>query len=202
MRPSVVRRLVGRDLATPIDRPSHPVHLLANRDDVPLGHRARVAALFDRRVLGGEPERVVAHRPQNLHPLAAPEMRDDIADRVVEGVPHVEIARGVREHLDDVRRLTIAAELVGIRIRDVERPLVGPDLLPFRLDRLWVVALHRLRLIRSRVQKSLSRERLQGRTSRRRRTLPASWKKQNHCGDRTTALRSGTPVPAAAVIER
>ena len=46
------------------------------------------------------------------------------------------------------------------RVRDVERLLVGPDLLPLRLDRLRVVPLHRLRSYRvssSRGQKSLSR---------------------------------------------
>ena len=60
-------------------------------------------AVADRGVLGGQAERVVAHRPQ--HAVAAPpaQVGDDVADRVVQDVPHVQLARRVRQHLDDVR---------------------------------------------------------------------------------------------------
>ena len=57
---------------------------------------------LDRGVLGGQAEGVVAHRAQHLEAAAAAQVRDDVADRVVEDVPHVQLARGVREHLDDV----------------------------------------------------------------------------------------------------
>ncbi len=164
--PAVVRGIVRGDLATPVDRPPHPVHLLADRGDVALGDGARMPALLDGGVLGGEAERVVAHRPQHLHALAAAQVRDHVADRVVQRMPHVEIARRVRQHLDHVRLAPIPAQLGGIGIRDVERLLVGPDLLPFRLDRLWVVAFHRLRRRSSRGTKKPLTGEAQGRSPR------------------------------------
>ena len=68
-----------------------------------------MAAFLDRRVLRRQAEGVVPHRPQHLHALAAPHVRDHVADRVVERVAHVEVARGVRQHLDDVRLAAVAA---------------------------------------------------------------------------------------------
>ena len=64
---------------------------------------ARMHALADRRVLGGQAERVVAHRPQDAEAAPAAQVGDDVSDRVVEDVPHVQLARRVRQHLDDVR---------------------------------------------------------------------------------------------------
>ena len=102
-------------------------------------------AFLDRRVLRRQAKRVVPHRPQHLHALAPSRVRDHIADRVVQRVAHVEVAGGIRQHLDDVGLAALTArQLGGVGVRDVERLLVGPDLLPFRLDCLWVVALHRL----------------------------------------------------------
>ena len=103
LRPAVVGRIGGGDLAAPVDRPAHPVHLLPDVDDVALGDDARMAAFLDRGILCREPECVVAHRTQHLHPLAPAQMGDHVPDRVIERVPHVEIAGRVRQHLDDVR---------------------------------------------------------------------------------------------------
>ena len=111
------RRSAGRATASSGSRPgscveisraqsiAQPMRCICSRmrGDVPLGDRARVAALLDGGVLGRQAERVVAHRAEHQHALPAPQMRDHVADRVVERVPHVEVARGVREHLDDVR---------------------------------------------------------------------------------------------------
>ena len=96
LRPAVVLGLGGRDLARPVDRPPHALHLAADRHDVAIRDLAGVAALLDRRVLGVQAERVVAHRPQDRVALAAPDVREDVAERVVEDVPHVELARRVR----------------------------------------------------------------------------------------------------------
>ena len=131
---------------------------LADRDDVALGGDARMHAVADRGVLGGQAERVVAHRPQHAVAAPAAQARDDVADRVVEDVPHVQLARGVRQHLDDVGLR--ALDLAGLGIRRVERARVVPDALPALLDLPRLVLLcHRAIL---RVQKSLSRERPRG----------------------------------------
>ena len=138
LRPAVVRRLVRRDLARPVDRPAQAAHLAADVGDVALGDLARVPALLDRRVLGGEPERVVAHGAQHRVAVPPPEVGDDVAQRVVEDVPHVEVPGGVREHLEHVELLGLVG---GREVVDLEGARVSPDLLPLRLDRLRVVRL-------------------------------------------------------------
>ena len=99
LRPAVVLGLVGRELTRPVERPAHPLHLRANRRDVALGDLTRVAALADRGVLRREAERVVAHRTQHGEAAAPAHVRDDIAERVVEDVAHVQVAGRVGQHL-------------------------------------------------------------------------------------------------------
>ena len=69
-------------------------------------------------------------------------MRDDVAERVVEDVPHVQLARRVRKHLEhvEVRLGQLAARR---RVLDRERALGVPDGLPLLLDCLCVVRVHR-----------------------------------------------------------
>ena len=142
LRPAVVGGLVRRDLAVPVDRPAHAVHLFADGGDVPLGDETRMLALADGRVLGREPESVIAHRAQDAKAHPAADVREDVAQRVVLDVPHMQLARRVREHFKDVRVLLV--HLAGApRVRDVERALALPRGLPLQLDRLRVVSLHR-----------------------------------------------------------
>ena len=167
LRPAVVLRLRGGDLARPVDGPPHALHLAPDRLDVAIRDVARVATLLDRRVLGVQAERVVAHRPQDGVALASTHVCEDVAERVVEDVPHVELAGGVRQHLEDVGGATLA---LGARlgVRDRERALGRPHGLPLGLDRLGVVPvgvgrlhLHLFRM-HSLERKSLSIERLRG----------------------------------------
>src|SRR5262249_28044048 len=62
----------------------------------------------------------------------------------------------------------VILQLVGRRVRDDERVLVGPDPLPLRLDRLWVVRLHH-RSEFAFEDKKASRTRGRGKTTRPRR---------------------------------
>ena len=142
LRPAVVVGIVRRDLALPVHRPAHAAHLLADRDDVALGGDARMHAVADRGVLGGQAERVVAHRPQHAVAAPAAQAGDDVSDRVVEDVPHVQLARGVRQHLDDVGLR--ALDLAGLGIGRVERARVLPDALPALLDLFRLVLLGHL----------------------------------------------------------
>ena len=141
LRPAVVGRLVRRDLAAPVDRPAHAAHLVLDRRDVALGDRERVAALLDRGVLGGQPERVEAHRPQHLEAVAPAEVRDDVAERVVEDVPHVQRARRVRQHLEHVE-VAVVVVGAGRRVGDGERAGARPLVLPLLLDYVCVVPFH------------------------------------------------------------
>jgi len=149
--PAVVLRLVSRDFAIPVDRPAEPAHLGADRGDVPLGDLTRMAAAADRRVLCRQAERVEPHRPQNREAVAAPEMRDDVPQRVVEDVAHMEVPGGVRKHLEHVELLALGGA-GGLGIGDVERPRVLPGLLPFWFDLFRLVPIHHA----SRNEKSLS----------------------------------------------
>ena len=92
-------------------------HLLPDPRDVALGDLARMAALLDRRVLGGQAERVEAHRPQDRVAVAAAEVRDDVPERVVQDVPHVQVAGGVRQHLEHVVLLRARSASAGLGIR-------------------------------------------------------------------------------------
>ena len=140
LRPAVVLGLGGRELARPVDRPAHALHLLADRGDVVVRDVARVAALADRGVLGRQAERVVAHRVQHAQAVAAALMAERVADRVVLDVPHVQVARRVRQHLEHV--LQARGVLPRLGVRGDEGLGVVPDLLPLGLDRGRVVALH------------------------------------------------------------
>ena len=104
------------------------------------GDVARVAALADRGVLGRQAERVVAHRVQHAQAVAAALMAERVADRVVLDVPHVQVARGVGQHLEHV--LQARGVLPRPGVRGGEGLGVVPDLLPLGLDRGRVVALH------------------------------------------------------------
>jgi len=86
-------------------------------------------ALFGR-VLRGETERVPAHRMEDIvaaHP-AIPSIR--VRNRVVANVSHVEFARRIRVHSEDVRRIL---DVVG---RPIDVRLV-PRLLPRRSTVAW-----------------------------------------------------------------
>ncbi len=169
LRPAVEGRVVRRELAFPVDRPAELLHLRADRHDVPLDDVAGMPALGDRGVLGRQPERVVAHRTQDDPPVPAAEPGDDVAQRVVEDVAHVEDAGRIGQHLE----LVVVPDVrTGLRGR-VEGPLVLPDALPLRLDRLRVVPFHLV----LREQKSLSKERPVGTTADWPRWLPGLRKK-------------------------
>ena len=148
LRPLVVLGVRRRELSAPVDRPAHAQHLLADARNVAGGYLGGLAPGLDRSIFGGQAERVVAHRMQHLVSGAATEVRDDVAHRVVGDVPHVQVARRVRQHLKHVRTRRIVRGRVG-GIGRLERLLVGPYLLPAGLDGLGVVALHAGR-IRSR----------------------------------------------------
>ncbi len=105
-----------------------------------LGGDARVRAGLDRVLLGGQPERVVAHRVQDVEAVHPLEARVHVGGDVAERVPDVEPdpAR-VREHVEheharpfrDVARiLAQQAGAVG-RVEDV---LAVPTVLPLVLD--------------------------------------------------------------------
>ena len=126
--PPVVLALTGRDLALPGIGEPEPAELGLHRGDVGQGPLARVRAALDRRVLGGQSERVPSHRVEHVVALHPSEPGEGVADRVVPDVPHMDAARRVGQHLDAVEA---GARIVLGRFEDA---FALPALLPARLD--------------------------------------------------------------------
>ncbi len=137
LRPPVVLRIGRVDLAVPVVGEAERANLLAEAVDVLLRRDRGMRARFDRVLLGGEPERVPAHRVQDveaLHPLVAAE---DVRRRVALGVPHVEArARRIREHVKAVELRPVAAVLRP------EGLVLQPELLPLLLDGRKIIVAH------------------------------------------------------------
>ena len=79
LRPAVVARLVGAELARPVDRDAPGAELALELGDGCLGRLARMLAGPDRMVLGGQAEGVVAHRVQHPGAVATPEVGHRVA---------------------------------------------------------------------------------------------------------------------------
>ena len=134
--PAVVARLVGAELARPVDRDPPRTHAALERRDRARGRVARVLAGLDRVVLRRQAERVVAHRVQDAAAGAALEVGDRVADRIVLQVPDVRLPRRVGQHLEHVGGRDA---VVGDVVRDLPGALVLPDALPLGLDDRRVV---------------------------------------------------------------
>ena len=136
----VIAGVAGGELALPIDREPHQPQLPAHRRDVRVGPLGRMDAALERRVLRRKAEGIPAHGMEHVEPPRPLVARDDVAHRVVAHVAHVDAARGIREHLQDV---VSRASISALR---PEQPRILPGGLPLGLDRLRVVTLtHRPR---------------------------------------------------------
>src|SRR5262249_44719534 len=108
------------------------------------GRLARVLAGLDRVLLGGQAERVPAHRMEDVVALHALPPRDDVRADVADRVADVEARpRGVREHVEHVELLArgIVVGIAGVR-RAEGRPRL-PARLPLRVDRARIVGVLR-----------------------------------------------------------
>ena len=135
--PPVIFRLARRDLAPPVVAEAESLADRLHLRDVRVGPFARRDAALDRGVFGRQAERVPSDRMQHVetaHPLVT---RHRIADRVVPHVAHVQRARRIREHFEQVvfraRRVVIDG---------AKRLLLLPHLLPLCLDTLRIVIAH------------------------------------------------------------
>ena len=143
LRPAVEARIAGGELARPVDRDAPLAELALELRDRGVRRLARVLPRLDRVVLGGQPERVVAHRVQHAVAGAAVEVGDGVADGVDLQVPDVRLAARVGQHLEDVglrALVAVAGGLTRFGVRDLPRALVRPDALPAGLDLGRVVA--------------------------------------------------------------
>ena len=103
MRPLHVAGIRRVDLARPVVVEPDSLQLFAEAINILLRREAGVLASLNRILLGGQSERVPAHRVQHVettHPLVP---RNNVRRRVALGMADVQAApAGVREHVEDV----------------------------------------------------------------------------------------------------
>ena len=124
-----VARIGTGELARPRIAEAHALELTAHVGDVLVGPSLGMGVALDRRLLGGQPERIPAHGMEDREAAHALVARDRVPDRVVAHMAHVQLARRVREHLQHV-----IAPLAGQVVTDFVRAGGLPGLLPGRLD--------------------------------------------------------------------
>jgi hypothetical protein len=132
--PAVVLGVARVQHTRPVERHAVVLEALALLRDVLVRPLDGVGTSLDGRVLGGEPERVPSDGVEHVVAAVSPEARHDVGVEVVLGMPHVQIAGGVREHREHVLagpRVVIAA--------GAERVGILPARLPLRLDGVRVV---------------------------------------------------------------
>ena len=136
LRPAVVLGTTGHSLAAPIVGKPH-AHLLAlhvlNVGICPIGG---LHTVLDRSVLRRHAKGVKAHRVQHIAALHLLEARDDVADRIIAHMTHVQIARRVGEHL---QHIIFRLRAIDLRLVDV---ILLPLLLPLFFDFLRSISLH------------------------------------------------------------
>jgi hypothetical protein len=137
--PAVVRRVAGGDLARPVDREPHRLHLLLHRGDVVVGPLRRRDPVLHRGVLGRQPEGVPPHRHQDVPALHPQVPVHHVVDGVVAHVPHVQLPGRVGQHRDAVELLPVGALDRAIDVACLPRGLGGG------FDRGGLVRLHGFR---------------------------------------------------------
>ena len=136
LRPAVVVRRAGVDLARPVEHRAHALELLAHVDDVAVGPVLGVRAAGDGGVLGGQAEGVEADREEHVVAAHAAEAGEGVRGRHREPVADVEVARGIGQHRERVPVLAPLDVVLGA----VEAAVL-PALSPALLDRARLVAL-------------------------------------------------------------
>lgn len=92
-----------------------------------------VDAVLDGGILGGHAQRVPADGVEDIESLHRHEAPDDIADGIVADVPHMDAARGIGIHFEEVK-----LGFGGV-LADLKRLRLCPDLLPLFLDPAKIV---------------------------------------------------------------
>ena len=132
----VIVRCAGGKLAVPVIGQAHGAKLCSHGTDILGCPMAGMDTAFHGRILCGQAEGIPPHGMQNIIPASPVIACHHIAKRVVANMSHMDPARRVGEHLEDV-----IFRLVRTGFRD--KAFVGfPAFLPFGLDGGRVVMIH------------------------------------------------------------
>ena len=132
--PAVVFRAAGGDFARPVIGIAQTLQLGAHIVDIGVGPLGRVHVVLDGRVFGGQAEGIPAHGVQHVEALHALAARHHVADGIIAHMAHVDVARGIGEHLQHVIFGLVALMGAG------EGVFLPPAGLPFFFDSLRIVA--------------------------------------------------------------
>ncbi|CAB4584323.1 unannotated protein [freshwater metagenome] len=110
--PLVILGVGGMQHPRPVERGRVTLHRGALLSDVLVGPLSRVHAPLDGRVFGGKSKGIPPDGVQNLIAAKPPISREDVAERIDLGVTHVQVARRIREHVQDV---LVRARVVSVR---------------------------------------------------------------------------------------
>ena len=137
LAPAVVLGVARHDGTVPVIGKAHALEAGLLGFDVGIGPLRRMAVMLDGRVLSRQAERVPTHGMQHVEATHLGIAGDDVADRVVAHMAHMDVARRVREHLEHV--------LLGLGVifGDLVQVGIFPSLLPTRFDLVRVVLFHR-----------------------------------------------------------
>ncbi len=138
LRPFVIFRLAGGHFLVPVVAAAPGGQLFLHHGDILERAFARRRTGFDRGVFGGQPERVPAHRRENIEAAHLFVADDGVADDVVAAVADVQLAGGIGEHHQAVILLR--------RLRQIglEQTVLVPVRLPLRFNfRKRVFLIHR-----------------------------------------------------------
>ena len=100
--PAVVLGQAGGDFGGPVVAQAQAQHLPLHGGDVAERPLARRRIVLERGVFGGQPEGVPAHGVQHVVAAHPHLPRQRVADGVVAHVSHVQLAAGIRQHLQHV----------------------------------------------------------------------------------------------------
>ena len=128
LRPAVVLRIGGVDLAIPVVAEADRLNLPTEVVDVLPGRVGGMLVRLARVFLRGQAERVPAHRVQDVVALHAQMPADDVGGRVTFGMPHVQArAARIREHVEQVC-LGLVARFLGVEraVGLVRQPVALP----------------------------------------------------------------------------
>ena len=131
---------VAAHLAAPVVDASDAGDRAAQHLDALVGEGTGVHPGVDRRVLGGQPEAVEAHRRQHRLALHGAVAGEEVAEGVVADVAHVRRTGGVRVHAQHV------AARAGVVVVDFVGAALTPVRLPARFDLLGAVGVDRRRV--------------------------------------------------------
>ena len=136
LAPAVVLRIARHHFAIPVVGKAHAGEALLLGLDVLVGPDGRMAVMLDGGVLRGQAEGVPTHGMQHVEALHLGVAGHHVAIGVVARMPHVHVAGGIREHLQD-----ILLGRIGI-LRHRVQPGLFPSQLQTGLDLMGIVSFH------------------------------------------------------------